>query len=211
MKRTIFILLLSLLVLNVTAQVNKYGTPLMKSYSTQLMKGSDYTHSMIRDLSGNMYFANEDMGIIRYNGYSWRTIPIRNNHLIRALGIDKQGTIYAGGKFEFGYIQPDNYGKMTYVSLSQRIDSLNDRLLLDTVTVNNDSIFKKIINVGEILSLVVKDTNVYFVSNETLFDYNINTDSVSFIRLRKFDLKNVLKIFSVDDKIFLGQKKKGIF
>ncbi len=211
MKRTLIIFILPLLVLSVAAQVNKYGTPLMKSYSTQFMKGSDYTHSIIKDQNGNMYFANEDMGIIRYNGYSWRTIPVRNNSLIRALGIDNQGIIYAGGKFEFGYLEPDNYGKMTYVSLSQRIDDLNNKKLKDTVSIKKDSILSGIIDIGEILSLVVKDSNVYFVSNESLFDYNIAKDSISFVNLRKFGLTNVLRAFPVNDKIILGDNSAGLF
>jgi serine phosphatase RsbU (regulator of sigma subunit) len=210
MKKAIAIFLLTLLVLNVASQVNRYGNPLMKSYSTQQINGSDYTHSIIKDHSGNIYLANEDKGIIRYDGNTWRAIPVRNNAIIRTMGIDRNGIIYAGGKFEFGYVEPDLYGRMTYISLSQRIDSLNNRLLKDTLKVEKDSLTKQIIKIGEIMSLVVKDSSVYFIGKDGLFDYNITSDSLSFYSLRKYGLLNIFRTFQVNSRIMIGDNVIGL-
>ena len=210
MKKVAIFLTLFFWCLLVPGQVNKYGIPLIQNYSAEVIHGSDYTHSIIKDNLGNVYLANEDMGIIRYDGNNWRTIPVRNNHLIRALGKDKQGTIYAGGKFEFGYLEPDISGKMAYVSLSQRFDEpdLIPEIGSDSGKVDFQ---KQKINIGEILSLVVKDSNAYFVSNKALFDYDIITDSLTYVNLESLNLINVLKVFLIGQKIILADNDSGLY
>lgn len=210
MKRCVIFVSLIFLGLQISGQVNRFGVPLIKSYSSEIIHGSDYTHSITKDKLGNIYLANEDMGIIRYDGNVWRTIPVRNNQLIRALGVDRQGTIYAGGKFEFGYLEPDKYGRMNYVSLSERIEmpAVNSSGVSDSSS--TDGATEKI-DIGEIISLVVKDSNVYFVSSDALFDYDIVNDSLSWVRLSDYDLKNVLKVFRIEDKIIFGDNTSGLY
>jgi serine phosphatase RsbU (regulator of sigma subunit)/ligand-binding sensor domain-containing protein len=210
MKKVAILLTLFLWGLKVPGQINKYGVPLIKNYSAEVIHGSDYTHSIIKDNLGNVYLANEDMGIIRYDGNNWRTIPVRNNQLIRALGKDRQGVIYAGGRYEFGYLVPDTYGKMTYVSLSQRLEesNVNRNTSSDTGKVDSN---KQKISIGQILSLVVKDSHVYFVSDEALFDYNIINDSLTYINFKSINLSYVLKVFLIDQKVIVGDNSKGLF
>lgn len=210
MNKVAIILIIIFPGLKVSGQVNKYGIPLIKNYSAEVIHGSDYSHSIIKDKLGNVYLANEDMGIIRYDGTTWKTITIRNNQLIRTLGIDKQGTIYAGGKYEFGYLAPDVSGKMTYVSLSQRFDETvaTSQTRSDSINVRTT---KPKINIGEILSLVVKDSNVYFVSTRALFAYDIVSDSLTYINLGDLGLKNVLKVFLIDNRIILSDNTSGLY
>ncbi len=210
MKRVTIFIVLIFMGLTSPGQVNKYGIPLIKNYSSAVIRGSDYTHSMIKDDLGNLYLANEDMGIIRYDGNNWRTITVRNNKLIRVLGKDKQGTIYAAGKYEFGYLEPDLYGKMTYVSLSQRLEEnvADNKEPEDTTDMVSG---KSRIDVGEILSLAVKDSSVLFASSDALFTYDIINDSLTYIKLAELNLKNVLKVFLVGEKIILGDNSKGLY
>jgi serine phosphatase RsbU (regulator of sigma subunit) len=209
MKRVAIFIALIILGLKVPGQVNKYGIPLIKNYSAEEIHGSDYTHSIIKDKLGNVYLANEDMGIIRYDGNNWKTILVRNNQLIRSLGIDKQGTIYAGGKYEFGYLEPDVYGDMKYVSLSKRFEnnSVKQGAGKDSSQVSGSG---EKINIGEINALVVKDSTVFFVSDEALFSYDIKNDSLIYVNLRNYDLKNVLRVFLVDQKIIIGDNTSGL-
>jgi serine phosphatase RsbU (regulator of sigma subunit) len=209
MKKVALFLALIFLGFKVPGQINKYGIPLIKTYSAEQINGSDYTHSIIKDNLGNIYLANEDMGIIRYDGNSWRAIQVRNNQIIRALGIDKQGVIYAGGKYEFGYLEPDIYGKMVYVSLSQRFDESAAKSKTDSASFKTDAIRQKV-KIGEILSLVVKDSNVYFVSDQELFDYDIINDSLTYVNLGSLNLKNVLKVFPVGKKVIIGDNTSGL-
>jgi serine phosphatase RsbU (regulator of sigma subunit) len=209
MKRVTIFIVLILLGLKLPGQVNQFGIPLIKNYSAEVIHGSDYTHSIIKDDLGNLYLANEDMGIIRYDGYNWRTIPVRNNQLIRVLGKDSNGTIYAGGKYEFGFLETDSYGKMGYISLSKRFEAETS----GTGALNDTSSagIKPKINIGEILSLVVKDSSVLFVSKESLFNYDIFNDSLTYVSLGNLGLKNVLKAFLVDGKVFIGDNDKGLY
>jgi len=209
MKKVMIFFALVFLCVKLPGQVNKYGIPLMRNYSAEVIHGSDYTHSIIKDNLGNIYLANEDMGIIRFDGKTWRTIPIRNGQLIRALGKDKTGTIYAGGKYEFGYLEPDESGKMRYISLSERLEKSVTKPLSNSDSGNAD-VSKQKINIGEILSLVVKDSSVYFVSNKALFDYDIINDSLKYVNLGKLGLKNVLKVFLVGEKVILGDNTSGL-
>lgn len=210
MKRATIFIVLIFLGLKLPGQVNQYGIPLIKNYSSAVIHGSDYTHNIIKDDLGNLYLANEDMGIIRYDGNNWRTIPVRNNQLIRVLGKDKQGTIYAAGKYEFGYLEPDLYGKMEYVSLSKRFEeqAANTGGEEDTTGLTSG---KPRINVGEILSLAVKDSSVLFASRDALFEYDIINDSLSHFNMGELNLKNILKVFLVGGKIILGDNDKGLY
>jgi serine phosphatase RsbU (regulator of sigma subunit)/ligand-binding sensor domain-containing protein len=210
MKYSVTTLLVLILAVNISAQVNKYGTATMESYSAQTMNGSDFTHSIVKDKKGNMYFANEDMGIIRYNGSNWRTIPVRNNALIRAMAVDENGIIYAGGKFEFGYVAPDDLGVMTYFSLSQRIDEQNERVQNDSSVINPYNDKSEVISLGQVLSLVIVDSNAYYLSDDGFFIYNIPDDSLRFIDLKKSNLAWIVKIFEINGKIILGDFKKGL-
>jgi len=209
MKRALLFISWILLALQLPGQINKYGIPVIKNFSAEEINGSDYTHSIIKDNLGNIYLANEDIGIIRYDGSNWRSIPVRNNQLIRTFAKDKMGTIYLGGTYEFGYLEPDNFGRMAYVSLSQRFDdvvvepgSSSDSALMAGV--------KQKINIGEILSLVVNDSHVYFVSSKSLFDYDIINDTLKYINLQDFNVINALKIFLIGQKVILGDNNTGL-
>jgi hypothetical protein len=211
MKKILITLTMIILGINLNGQVNKYGIPLIKNFSTQVTQGSDYTHSIIKDNLGNIYLANEDMGIIRYNGNSWKTIKVRNNALIRALGKDKLGTVYAGGKYEFGYLEPDNFGRMTYISLSQRFDQPeNTDSKVSTGTAKADSSGQKIA-IGEIFSLVVNESKVYFLSSGGLFEYNIPADSLVYVNLKDKNIINPFKIFLIGGKIIIGDNSSGLY
>ena len=211
MKKLSLLFSVFLIALNLSGQVNKYGLPYMYSYSNQKMGGGDYTHSIIEDLSGNIYFANEGSGIIRYDGNSWRIIHIRNDRYIRAMGIDSRGTIYAAGLYEFGYLEPDNIGKLEYVSLAERIEKKNSEILKDTLNSNIDSLKASIVTIPEILTLAVADSTVLFFSPSMIFRYNIYNDNLDYINLRDYDIRNVWRGFLVNGRVIFGDNSSGLY
>jgi hypothetical protein len=212
MKRTAIILLLFFSVLNLQAQLNKYGVPIIKNYSTQLTSGSEINWWITKDKFGAVYFGNDDKGVIRYDGSTWSTIEVRNNSRVRALGTDKNGIVYVGGAFEFGYIEPDNNGKPIYVSLSKRYDSSNGGSSNQSnnkpagADTTSSSMY-----IGEIVSLAVHDSMAFYLSDEALFIYNINNQELVNINLRKQGFTQFVRIFSVDDRIILAENIKGLF
>lgn len=212
MKRAAIIILLFIAVLNLQAQLNKYGAPLIKNYSTQVTTGTEINWWITKDKFGAVYFGNDDKGVIRYDGSTWSTIQVRNNSRVRALGTDNNGIVYVGGAFEFGYIEPDNTGKLVYVSLSKRYDSstgesANQSDNKPAGTENKSSG----VNIGEIFSLAAHDSSVYYLSYEALFIYNIYSQELVNINLRELGFVQFVRIFNIYDKIILAENDHGLF
>jgi serine phosphatase RsbU (regulator of sigma subunit) len=200
------------MILDLYGQINKFGTPLIKNYSRQVTQGSEQNWWITKDKSGSVYFGNDDKGVIRFDGSSWTNIPVRNSSRVRSLGTDKNGIIYVGCAYEFGYIEPGIKGELNYVSLSQRYDSQKGNASnkiqnkeVEPVNIAAD------VYVGEITCLVVKDSSVYFLSDRSLFIYDIYTDSLKYINLLDLKFKSFIRIYAVDDRIILAENVKGLY
>jgi serine phosphatase RsbU (regulator of sigma subunit) len=212
MKRSAVIIILILTLCDLQAQLNKYGVPIMKSYSTKITPGSEFNWWITKDKFGAVYFGNDDKGVIRYDGSSWSSIPVRNNSRVRALGTDKNGIVYVGGAFEFGFIEPDIDGKLVYVSLSKRYDISTGELDNKSENRTAGAVAKSSgVFIGEIFSLAVHDSLVFYLSNEALFVYNINNQELVNMNLREQGFSQFVRIFSVYDKVILAENNKGLF
>ena len=100
MKRFVIIYFLVTLLFDLAGQVNKYGVPFVKNYSTQITQGSEQNWCITEDIFGNMYFGNQDRGVVRYDGTKWSAIQIGSNPGIYSLATDNRGIVYVGGIFE---------------------------------------------------------------------------------------------------------------
>jgi len=120
MKRASAVICFAVLSFVLEAQINKSGVPLIKNYGQELLSGTDYVWSIVKDNLGVVYMGTNGKGILRYDGYNWSVIDVPDNAVIRALGISHDGIIYAGGSSEFGYLQPSLNGATEYVSISER-------------------------------------------------------------------------------------------
>ena len=67
-----------------------------------------------------MYFGN-GAGILQFDGVNWELIEMRGTGATRCFAKDDQGVIYAGGIGDLGYLEADEWGKMRYVSLVDKI------------------------------------------------------------------------------------------
>ncbi len=94
----------------------------------QVTQGAEYNWCITKDKFGAVYFGNDNNMVIRYDGSTWTTIPVKRNTttIVRAIGSDEYGIIYVGGEDEFGYIEPDSSGNRVYVSLNERISGAKD-------------------------------------------------------------------------------------
>jgi serine phosphatase RsbU (regulator of sigma subunit) len=211
MKKFVLLFVSILAAFELSGQINKYGTPIIKNYNTQITEGAEYNWWITKDKFGAVYFGNDDKGVIRYDGSSWTMIPVRNNSRVRALGNDKDGIIYVGCAYEFGYIAPGGKGELSYVSLSQRYDSLNNNTdkQLENEDIKTGSSSKDVY-IGEITSLLVRDSLVYFLSDITLFIYNTNTDSLKYINLRDLGYRRFIRMFEIEDRIIMAENNFGL-
>jgi hypothetical protein len=214
MKRYIILTLLTIFVHGLFGQVNKFGTPVTKSYNTQITKGSENNWCITKDKFGTVYFGNDDNLVIRYDGSKWTTIPLdqKNTTIVRSLGSDENGIIYVGGINEFGYIMPDSSGNRTYISMTGRLSSAKDITYtgqVDTLSIKNPG--KPELVVGEIKSLIVIHSTIYFLSPGALIIYYSDIDSLEYINLRRLGFRNCERLFYLNDKIILTNNNSGLF
>jgi serine phosphatase RsbU (regulator of sigma subunit) len=191
MKRLVLLIISSLLVLGLEAQVNKYGVPFIKNYPAEITQGSEQNWCITKDKFGDIYFGNQDRGVIHYDGTKWSGIQIKKNPRIYSLASDSNGIVYVGAAFEFGYIQPDEKGKPEYVSLAERIDSIR--------------------NIKVIYSIALKEDRVYFLGPRYVYIYDIAKDSLSEIKLRRFNLLDAYKLVKINDRLIITDNINGIF
>jgi serine phosphatase RsbU (regulator of sigma subunit) len=214
MKRFPLILFLIFFFSGSYGQVNKFGTPLMKSYGMQMTQGAEYNWCITKDKFGVVYIGNDDNMVIRYDGSRWSTVPIKRKDatIVRAIGADENGILYIGGPNEFGYIEPDSSGPRRYVTLTDRLPKAAN--VTSSAVSDAEWALKKgssDFSIGEILSLVVKDSRVYYLSARSLFIYDSVADSLSYVNLRELGYRQFVRIFLIDDRILLADNNAGIF
>lgn len=214
MKRAIVVLLLSLIITRLPAQVFRFGTPVSKSYDMQVTKGAEQNWSITKDKFGAIYFGNDNNMVIRFDGTRWSTIPLNPDNFIctRAVATDDNGIIYVSGMNEFGYIEPDSSGTRVYYSMSDRLAGARDVTSSYTVVPRPDPQSGSTdLNIGELNSIITVGSKVYALSSNTLIIYDSATDELSYINLRLLDFRQFAKIFHVNGKILLTNNINGIY
>jgi len=191
MKKVIVLLTLIFFSIQLPGQVNKYGVPLIRNYNTQLTKGSEQSWCIAKDNFGNLYFGNQDRGVICYDGTRWTRIQIGNDPRIYSLSSDSRGIVYVGAAFEFGYLQPDETGKSEYISLASRVDSIPE--------------------IKVIFSILVHEDKAYFLSPSFVYVYDIVKDSLTKINLSDFNLIDGLRLIEINDRLILADNVRGLF
>ena len=191
MKKNTFLLILLLFVFELSAQVNHYGVPVIKNYSTEITLGSEQAWCITKDKFGNIYFGNQQKGVTRYDGTKWSNIQIGNNSRIYSLASDDKGVVYVGSAYEFGFLQPDQKGSIQYVSLAKRTDSIPE--------------------IRIIYSIVALKGKVYYLGPRDIYVYDIQKDSLSKINLAKFNIFNALRLVYVSDHLILSGNNEGMF
>jgi signal transduction histidine kinase/DNA-binding response OmpR family regulator len=92
------------------------GFKYSRNYSREDYNLQPQNWSILQDeKSGIIYIANQG-GLLVYDGVSWRSIDIPNQS-VRSIAIDDTGTIYVGGRNEFGRLVLDEKGSLKYESL----------------------------------------------------------------------------------------------
>jgi hypothetical protein len=214
MKRLIAILIINTLAAGLFAQINKFGTPVSKSYNLQMIQGAEqYNWSIIKDKFGAVYFGNDNNMVIRFDGTRWTSIPLNPDNIsdARSLGIDQNGIIYVGGTNEFGYIEPELTGKRVYRSMTDRLASaanITDNISCDPSLIPGQ--IDSVMAIGQIQSIVIKDSRVFFMSDRLIIIYNIQEDRLSYVNLRKLGYRQFLRMFLIGEKIIMASNIYGL-
>jgi serine phosphatase RsbU (regulator of sigma subunit) len=193
MKKIALLSILFLLVFELSSQINKYGVPLIVNYNNQLTQAAEQNWCITKDNFGNLYFGNQDRGIIRYDGTKWSKIQVGSNPRMFSLASDSRGVVYVGAAFEFGYLQPGEKGKNEYISLTNRIDSIQRT------------------GIKNVFSIVEQNGKVYFQSQKNIYVYDIQSDSVSTISLVKYNLNVAFRLIKTKDRLIISDNNEGLF
>ncbi|MFA5668860.1 MAG: ATP-binding protein [Balneolaceae bacterium] len=122
--------------------------PFIQTFNADFRVGINFW-DIIQDDQGIMYFGNNNFGIQQFDGTNWTTIAPPNRSAAYGLAKDKEGTIFAGVRGDFGYLAPDSLQQLQFQSLlSHAPDSLQ----------NFDRVYVEII-----------DESVFFCTNPYLF------------------------------------------
>ena len=156
--RTLQILALALMA-GINAFGQESGFPLIRNYSPKEYKGDPQVWSVLQDKNTDiMYFGA--LGIMSYDGASWKEIPMPNKTYVYSLAQDKQGKIYVGAVNDFGFLEPDARGQMVYKSL---VPLLNDTTL----------------QIGTAWSVQAVSDKIYFHTDEAVFQYSPDKNKIT--------------------------------
>lgn len=168
----------------VYSQINKYGQPFYTNYTIKDYVANSQNWAINQDSSGIMYFANND-GVLQYDGNNWRLVKISRGAIVRSLAIDEQGIIYVGAENEFGFIKPNDFGKLIYTSLSNSLENDNN-------------------NFTNIEKIYITDKGILFCAFRKIFRYH--NQKISIIKLPKGGFYTL----KVNNKFYMGNYYQGL-
>jgi len=225
-KNQLLLIIILLIYIPLTAQINKNGIPLIKNYTPNDYNASEQNWAICEDKRGVIYVGNTDDGILEFDGSKWNKIPISNGSIVRSLTFS-EGTVYVGGVEEFGYLAPDLKGKMKYHTLTNQLDSVDFKDVWKVYVVNDKVYFccdeiiysfknKKLHKVyrnvdGSFLSFKIFD-EIYW-GNFYNGPYKLTEDSVVLLNGAEFykDKDIFLMLPWSNDELFVATINEGIY
>jgi serine phosphatase RsbU (regulator of sigma subunit) len=170
----------SFLLVSFCAYAQELGNPFVQSYMPKEYQAATQNWDIVQDELGIMYFANNE-GVLQFNGVDWSVTPVSNKSTVRSLDLDNNGIIYAGGINEFGYLRPNETGKLEYVSISANVGEEDKKF-------------------GDIWRTIATREGVYFQSNTHLFRWAKGKIKVWKPKKRRFQM-----IAYVHDRFFVKE------
>jgi len=187
------------------------GEPFLKNFSIRDYHAHSQNFDLIQDHHGIIYFANF-AGIIQYDGTNFTTITTKKISKVNCLLAAEDNKIYVGARGEIGFLQQDEFGKIIFASLTEKID-------------------EKERDFDEILNIVKFQDKIYFFTQKKIFCYsgsqmktiplNFKIESIFKFKhkllisttnngLKKYDGKNFEDFFVSNKNEYLSLNYKAI-
>ncbi len=160
--------------------------PPIELYDSKTYGAENQNWSISQADNKYIYVAN-NKGLLEFNGAKWQLYPSQNESVFRSVHVIGD-RIYTGCYMDFGYWQHNKLGKLTYTSLSQK---LNIQLI-------EDEQFWNIISV---------DRFVLFQSLNSIYIYDSTNDSCKIINSGH----SIPKMFKVNGSIYYQSIDEGVF
>ena len=94
--------------------------PRIINFTKQQYQAHNQNWSLSQD-QHHCIFVGNSKGLLVFDGIHWKTLPLPNNEIVRAVASDNQGRIFVGGFTTVGYWEKDLWGTWHYTSLSEKI------------------------------------------------------------------------------------------
>lgn len=166
------------------SQIKSIGTPNILSYPKSVYHAGTQNWDVAQDKNGFMYFANND-GVLKFDGFHWDLLSVPLS-LVRSVMVDSKNRIFVGLLYDFGMLEQDESGKLSYHSL------------LDLVP-KDDRGFNDVWKIHE------NNGNIIFQSYEKMFIYDgrmIHTINPS----DKFHFS-----FKINERLLIHEPGEGLY
>jgi hypothetical protein len=118
------------------------GIPYIQNFSPRDYNAEIQNFEIVQDRKGFIYSGNLN-GVLIFDGVSWRLVQTPSKTLARSLCLIND-TIFVGTLGDFGYLSPDDTGKLNFVSLLQYVPEQyrNFQDVYEIITYNNAVFFR---------------------------------------------------------------------
>ncbi len=106
------------------------GNLLIKNYLPSEYAASSQNWSVTQDNRGVMFFGNTQ-AILEFDGSKWNTYNLPNLVPARSLDVSPEGVLYIGTFANFGYLSINTNGSREFVSLTDKIETEEDKEFAD--------------------------------------------------------------------------------
>ncbi|MBO9684156.1 MAG: hypothetical protein J7502_16065, partial [Flavisolibacter sp.] len=137
---------------------NTIGLPEIINYTKQVYNAGTQNWDIRQGQNGIIYFGNNE-GLLSFDGTFWKLYPLPNHTIVRAIEINKDQKIYAGGQNEFGFFAPDKRGFLVYHSLLSLIPQ-QDR------------------SFDDVWNICIAGEDIFFRTNKRIFQLSNNKITV---------------------------------
>jgi len=161
------------------------GFKFLKNCNPKVKMLSSQNWCVVQDKRGVIYVGNNG-GLLEFAGNDWWVISVPNNSVL-SMDIDEKGTLYIGGKNEFGFFTRDSNGALKYTSLKEKLKEKQKKF----------STVRKTHSTQE---------GVYFRTSKFLFRWNSKKKE---IKVREAEY-NFNQTFECEGKLFVLQRPLGL-
>ena len=160
--------------------------PPVMTYSPDIYQAENQNWGITQTDNQSMYFANNS-GLLEFNGSKWTLYPVPDNSIVRSVQANND-KVYTGSYMDFGVWTRNNYGILTYKSLTQdlKIDVLEEEQFWNIEILDNWLIFQSL-------------SRIYLVDIQSKVVKIIESD------------EEIWNLFNIDGMIYFAEKNKGIF
>lgn len=163
------------------------GFPFLRNYTPKEYSGAPQVFAYLQDKSTGILYFGDAVGINTYDGVKWRRIPMKTT--VYSLSQYKNSTIFVASIDDFGYLQTLQNGKQDFKSIKHHIT--------DTT-----------IKIGTVWAVRNNDKEVLFITNQAIYKYLPELDSLTIIKSGKKE--QISQGFYFHDEYYARVAKNGV-